>query len=151
MRRVRRPLYHRLLRLRYLEPGPMATFVLFEGSVMSAMLLSLAEIVDWWSVLALPVTVAAMVKLNDTITGVLRRPDAIAQLSRARLAHGVAIGRSPRPSQTYLTAWIDRDDAEADRPAQPYPAQRPARPAGEGVVRGIAAVPRRDEDRRDGA
>ena len=127
MRAARSPLYHRLLRLRHLEPSPMATFVLFEGSVMSAILLSLAEIVDWWSVLFLPVTVAVMVKLNDIIAGVLRRPDAIAQLSRAPLTGGVAVGRSVRQ------------------------APPPRRPAGGGVARGIAAVPPRDDYRPDGS
>jgi hypothetical protein len=65
-------LYHRLLRLRYYRPRPLMTFILFEGSVIAAVLLSLAEILEWWSVLALPATVAALVKFNDVIAGLAR-------------------------------------------------------------------------------
>ena len=70
--RRRGSLYHRLLQLRYYRPKPVMTFILFEGSVILAVLLSLAEIVDWWSVLALPVAVAALVKFNDVIAGLTR-------------------------------------------------------------------------------
>ena len=37
-------------------------------------LLALAELVSWWGVLVLPVTVAVMVKLNDVVAGALTRP-----------------------------------------------------------------------------
>ena len=65
-------LYHRLLRLRYYRPKPFMTFLLFEGSVVAAVLLSLAEILNWWSVVALPVAVAALVKFNDVVAGLTR-------------------------------------------------------------------------------
>jgi hypothetical protein len=61
-----------MLRLRYYRPKPFMTFVLFEGSLIAAVLLSLAEILQWWSVLALPVTVAALVKFNDVVAGLTR-------------------------------------------------------------------------------
>ena len=104
MIRNRRPLYHRLLRLRQLRPGPLPTFVLFEGSIMVALLLALAEIIDPWGVLAIPAAAAVMVKLNDVIIVVLRRPTAAAQLDRPRLAGGPAIGVSPRPPTARLSA-----------------------------------------------
>ena len=145
MNRSRRPIYHRLLRLRQLRPGPLPTFVLFEGSVMVAILLALADIVDAWGILAIPVAVAVMVKLNDVIMVVLRRPVAAAQLDRPRLAAGPAIGVSARPSTARLTAWISGDDAVADPAAQPDPHRGDARPAPpperDGVARGIASVP----------
>jgi len=147
----RRPIYHRLLRLRQLRPGPLPTFVLFEGSVMLAMLLALADLINPWGILAIPVAVAVMVKLNDVIMVILRRPVAAAQLDRPRLAAGPAIGVSARPSTAHLTAWISGDDAVADPAAQPDLHWRDAShaplPERDGVARGIAAVPdsRRDE------
>jgi len=68
------PLYHRLLRLRHYRPRPIMTAVLFEGSIVVAVLLSLAEILDWWSVLAVPVAVAVLVKFNDVVLGLPYRP-----------------------------------------------------------------------------
>jgi hypothetical protein len=133
------------------RPGPLATFVLFEGSVIAAIVLALADIVTGWGVLVIPVAVAVMVKLNDVVAAALRRPDAIAQLGRPRLADPVAVGISPRPRSAHLTTWIESDDAVADPSARPEsptsgppdgpgPAPRPGRAAREGVARGIASV-----------
>jgi hypothetical protein len=80
------PLYHRLLRLRHYRPGPAMTFVLFEGSFVASALLSLAEILEWWSVLVVPVAVAALVKFNDLVAGLPARSAARAP----RAARGVA-------------------------------------------------------------
>jgi hypothetical protein len=71
---MRRPLYARMLRLRYLAPSGFLCFVFLEGAVALGFLLALAELVSWWGVVVLPVAVAAMVKLNDAVTGVLIRP-----------------------------------------------------------------------------
>ncbi len=128
---AQRPLYFRLLRIRHLTLRPWATFVLFEGSIGLAILLALADVVDGWAVLALPIAVAAMVKLNDIVAGALVQPLAAAQLRTARMNSGIAVGRSPVPRPSRLTLSIDADDAVAD------PAARP-----EGVVRGVAAVPK---------
>jgi hypothetical protein len=144
MTKIRQPFYHRLLRLRHLRPGPTATFVFFEGSVMLAVLLSLAEIVAWWSVLVIPATVGVMVKLNDVVAGVLRRPEVIAQLARARMAEGIFVGRSPRPSPARLTAWINLHEGPADARSRPEAALPPDMAPPRGVARGIAAVPSPD-------
>ncbi|WP_205864117.1 hypothetical protein [Planosporangium mesophilum] len=45
------------------------SFLLFECMVALAVLLGLAELTSWWAVAALPVAVAAMVKLNDLVAG----------------------------------------------------------------------------------
>ena len=37
--------------------------------------MSLAEFVNWWSVILLPLTVAVFVKINDLVAGVFSRPD----------------------------------------------------------------------------
>jgi hypothetical protein len=68
------PLYHRLLRLRHYRPRPIMTAMLFEGSIAAPILLALAEILDWWSVLVIPVVVAAVVKFNDVVLGLARTP-----------------------------------------------------------------------------
>ena len=84
-----------------------------------ALLLALAEIIDPWGVLAIPVAVAVMVKLNDVIAWCCAGRTAAAQLDRPRLAGGPAIGVSPRPPTARLTTWIGGDDAVADAAARP--------------------------------
>jgi hypothetical protein len=64
-----RPLYARLLRLKHITPGGLLCFVFLEGAVALGVLLALAELVSWWGVIVLPLTVAVMVKLNDVIAG----------------------------------------------------------------------------------
>jgi hypothetical protein len=70
------PLYARMLRLQHLAPSGFLCFVFLEGAVALGVLLALAELVSWWGVLVLPLTVAGMVKLNDVIAGMLARPAA---------------------------------------------------------------------------
>jgi hypothetical protein len=64
-----RPLYARLLGLRNLAPSGFLCFMFLEGTIALSILLALAELVSWWGVLVLPMTVAVMVKLNDVIAG----------------------------------------------------------------------------------
>jgi hypothetical protein len=140
-----------MLRLRAIRPGPVPTFLLFEGSVMAASLLVLADLVKPWGLIAIPVAVAIMVKLNDIVAGVLRRPAAIAQLDRPRLVGGPAIGVSGRPATARHTMWIPNDDAVIDPSARPMPdptspGGAPAGPERDGVARGIAAVPAAEDD-----
>lgn len=71
--RPRRPVYARVLRLRYIRPSAVLCFVFFEGSLALAVLLALTEFVSWWVVIVLPVLVAVMVKLNDVVAGAGRR------------------------------------------------------------------------------
>jgi hypothetical protein len=68
------PLYARMLRLRHLKPSGLLCFVFLEGAIALGILLALAELVSWWGVIVLPVTVAVMVKLNDLIAGALATP-----------------------------------------------------------------------------
>ena len=49
-----RPLYARVLGLRFVNPGGVLCFLFFEGAVALAVLLALAELVTWWAVLILP-------------------------------------------------------------------------------------------------
>lgn len=72
-----RPLYARLLGLRFVNPGGVLCFVFFEGAVALAALLALAELVSWWSVLVLPAMVAVMVKINDVVAARVVRSAAL--------------------------------------------------------------------------
>jgi hypothetical protein len=83
------PLYARMLGLQYLAPGGFLCFVFLEGAVALGILLALAELVSWWGVLVLPMMVAAMVKLNDVVAGLLIRPAAATRTAPA------ADGRTP--------------------------------------------------------
>jgi hypothetical protein len=68
------PLYARTLGLRHVTPSGFLCFVFLEGAVALGFLLALAELVSWWGVLVLPITVAVMVKLNDVVAGALTKP-----------------------------------------------------------------------------
>ncbi|MCO1597363.1 hypothetical protein M8C17_19615 [Micromonospora sp. RHAY321] len=72
-----RPLYARLLGLRFVNPGGVLCFLFFEGTIALAVLLALAELVTWWAVLVLPAVVAAMVKLNDMVAAMVVRSAAL--------------------------------------------------------------------------
>ncbi len=74
-------LYHRLLRLRHYRPGPVATFAMFEGSIIVPAVLAFADLLAWPSVVIVPLLVAAVVKFNDVVLGLplRRRPTAAAR------------------------------------------------------------------------
>ena len=93
------PLYGRMLGLRHLAPSGFLCFVFLEGAVALGILLALAELVSWWGVIVLPITVAAMVKLNDLIAHMIVRegvePDTAVMIGdrefdvRAATRHGI--------------------------------------------------------------
>lgn len=66
--------YSRALRLKNIRLSGLWSVVFFEGSIALAVLLALTEQISWWVVLIFPLAVAAMVKLNDVVAGVTRRP-----------------------------------------------------------------------------
>jgi hypothetical protein len=67
-----RSLYARALRLHHVRPGQALRLLYVEGAVALAGLAALAELASWWSVLVLPVLVAALVKVEDVATGYRR-------------------------------------------------------------------------------
>jgi hypothetical protein len=87
-----RPLYARVLRLKHITPGGLLCFVFLEGAMALGVLLALAELVSWWGVIVLPLTVALMVKLNDVIAGLLPRPASPGEPVAARAAVRRSIG-----------------------------------------------------------
>jgi hypothetical protein len=71
---ARRPLYVRLLRLHHLRLRAWQRAVLGEGVLAVAVLLVLADLASAWTVLVLPVVVAALVKAHDAVAGLLPAP-----------------------------------------------------------------------------
>ncbi|MFR9777294.1 hypothetical protein ACL02O_14705 [Micromonospora sp. MS34] len=122
-----RPLYARVLGLRFVNPGGVLCFLFFEGSVALAVLLALAELVNWWAVLVLPAVVAAMVKLNDVVAElVIRTAAQVPEQERERFRRQMepVVGRAPVPATARALpgAVPARDPAlPATRPGDPAP------------------------------
>jgi hypothetical protein len=92
---MRPPTYVRVLRLRRLRIGGLASFLLFECMIAGGVLLALAELTSWWAVPVLPTAVALMVKINDLAMGGGR--SRAPAWSGGGLAHGrPSHGRSSR-------------------------------------------------------
>ena len=72
--RIKTPLYPRLLRLRHVAPNAWQRAVLGEGALGVAVLLVLADLATAWTLLALPLAVAVVVKAHDGLAGLLARP-----------------------------------------------------------------------------
>ena len=121
---LHRPLYARMLRLTYIQPGGVLCFVFFEGTIALALLLSLAELVNWWSVVLLPLCVAGIVKINDVVAGALARSDVTRRipLRRKPSARGTAAVPAARRKSSA--------DLDLDAPTEviaPIPGGRAAR------------------------
>ena len=65
------PLYPRLLHLQHVHPNAWQRAVLGEGMAGVGVLLALADLASAWSIVVLPVAVAAVVKAHDVVTGLL--------------------------------------------------------------------------------
>lgn len=132
----RRPLYPRLLRLRYLRMGALNSFLLFEGMIALAALLAFAELVSWWAMAALPLTVAAMVKLNDLVTG-----EFAGVAGRAVAMGRGVVSPAPGPVPVVAPALMLVGPRRSGTPASSTN-WRPEPPrAGSAPARGVAAVP----------
>jgi hypothetical protein len=138
-----RPLYARLLALRHLNPSGLLCFIFLEGAVALGILLALAELVSWWGVLVLPLTVALMVKLNDVVAGAVSAPSSRTG-ARARTS---AAGRSR--SDVRRSATSSRTGGERSGPSTRGGAPAGARHGGtrdEVLRRPLDVSPRRALD-----
>lgn len=126
-----RPLYARALGLRHLHPGGMLCFVYLEGAVALSLLLALAELVSWWVVLILPVSVALMVKVNDVVAGAVARSAArTPERERERVRREVSafmpvVGRAAvvvpaGPHTDYAQSGAARPDTGDPAAARPH-------------------------------
>jgi hypothetical protein len=68
---AKRPVYPMLLRLKNVHPNAWQRAVLGEGMALLGALLAMADLASAWSILVLPVAVAALVKAHDLLAGVL--------------------------------------------------------------------------------
>jgi hypothetical protein len=75
-RKTRRPLYHRLLRLRHISPSGWQRAAFADGPLVVAIVLVLADLASAWTLLVLPLAVAVVVKAHDVLAGLLARPPA---------------------------------------------------------------------------
>ncbi len=73
LKKAKTPLYPRLLRLRHVHPNAWQRAALGEGAVGVGVLLSMADLATAWSIVALPVAVAVVVKAHDALQGLLDR------------------------------------------------------------------------------
>ncbi|MEU1590154.1 hypothetical protein [Micromonospora sp. NPDC005710] len=120
-----RPLYARLLGLRFVNPGGVLCFVFFEGAIALAVLLALAELVSWWAVLVLPLVVAAMVKLNDMVAAIVVRSAALVpeqERDRFRRQIEPVVGRA-------RVEWVSHSVPGVVITADPVPPPRRAHPS----------------------
>ena len=69
----KKPLYPRLLRLRHIAPNAWQRAALGEGAIGVGVLLAMADLASAWTIVALPVAVAAVVKAHDALQGLLER------------------------------------------------------------------------------
>ena len=67
------PLYWRVLRLRAIAPNGWQRAILVEGVGALAVILVLADVASAWTLLALPLAAAAVVKAHDVLAGLLSR------------------------------------------------------------------------------
>ena len=68
---AKKPLYPRLLRLRHIAPNAWQRAALGEGAVGVGVLLAMADLASAWTIVALPVAVAGIVKAHDALQGLL--------------------------------------------------------------------------------
>ena len=73
--KAKKPLYPRLLRLRHIRPNAWQRAVLGEGAIGVGVLLAMADLASAWTIVALPVAVAGVVKAHDALQGLLDRGD----------------------------------------------------------------------------
>lgn len=74
-KKAKKPLYPRLLRLQHVHPNAWQRAVLGEGAIGVGVLLSMADLATAWTIVALPVAVAAIVKAHDLLQGLLDHSD----------------------------------------------------------------------------
>jgi hypothetical protein len=128
-----RPIYARALRLRHLNPNSTLCFVFLEGAIALGVVLALAELVDPWGVILLPLSVAAMVKINDMVAGAVvrsagrtverhQRPSVAAR--RAAALKRPVVGRASVPVQLADPGRVYRSDKATWNGPTPQPTAR---------------------------
>ncbi len=142
------PLYSRALRLRHLAPSGLLCFVFLEGAVVLGILLALAELVSWWGVLVLPITVAFMVKFNDLIAGALTQQPVTTEPTTARAPVLRPAAMSGSEGQTAVIQAVTDAPAVEHRMTGPGFGFAPAGSARDGAVFGFPGSEQRSYEQR---
>ncbi len=124
----RKPLYWRVLRLRHVHPSNWQRAAFFEGSIVTAAVLVLADLASAWLLLVLPVAVAGVVKAHDVLVGWLAEVPPITEASDEQTVDAPAVSdaepeRAPEPAPEPEPEL----DAEPNVRVVPPPKPRPAR------------------------
>jgi hypothetical protein len=69
--KAKKPLYPRLLRLQHISPNAWQRAALGEGAIGVGVLLAMADLATAWTIVALPVAVAVIVKAHDALQGLI--------------------------------------------------------------------------------
>ena len=128
--------YARVLRLKHTHPGGILCFLLLEGSFAIAALMALAELVNWWGVILLPLTVAVFVKINDLVAGVFSRPD-LYRRGRTTVLRPVIWARGVAPVPT--AAGVAGTESAAPGTAEWVPRRAPS------AMYGVSRARRNDD------
>jgi hypothetical protein len=124
--------YARVLRLKHTHPGGIVCFLLLEGSFAIAGLMALAEFVNWWGVILLPLTVAVFVKINDLVAGLFSRPD-LYRRSRTTVLRPVIWARGV--ASVPMAAGVQADELGAPSMAEWVPPRAPSAMYGVSLAR----------------
>ena len=150
----KKPLYSRLLRLSHISPNIWQRALLGEGALAVGIVLVLADLATAWTILVLPLAVAAVVKAHDLLAGLLQRPARVSppKAPKARRTKGEPGEPEPKPAgrtrrsrrATGVAAPVPDDDAPQEWPADDdgAPQEWPADDDGAGPPQGSAPAER---------
>ena len=122
----KKPLYSRLLRLSHISPNVWQRALLGEGALAAGIVLVLADLATAWTILVLPLAVAAVVKAHDLLAGVLQRPAKV-RPAKAPKARRTKTAAAPEPTPAGRTRRSRRAaGVEAPAPDEGAPQEWPA-------------------------
>jgi hypothetical protein len=131
-----------MLRLRRLNPPGWLNLLLFEGSVLFGLLLTLSELVAWEVGVAVPFAVATVVKVTDLVL-LARAEEPRTSAATAMRPTVAAVRAQQRAGATARPSAASRAAADSRAPGPHAPPLAPSLAARERnrVARGVAAVP----------
>lgn len=124
----RQPMYWRVLGLRRLRPNGWQRALLGEGAAAVAAVLVLADVASAWTLLVLPMAVAAVVKGHDVLASVITEPvePAMVPLGLLRLRRVAA-----RPRGRHRQSRQGRSERDETQKQPVQPRHRHRAPAGQ--------------------
>jgi hypothetical protein len=126
-----RPLYWRLLRLKHVQPSSWQRAAFFEGSLVVAGVLVLADLASAWLLIVLPVAVALIVKAHDVYAGWLAPAAAAPTEPAADPVSESGPDETPPEEESNVRVVSDPEatpSSPPSSPAQPSPRAARSRP-----------------------